>query len=89
MRRSHQHGAGILRPTKDCTDAQEPLKTPMHLVHPEHGAAMVFDIFGMAVCPSCSAIWYHDHKGTVLLDERKPPKRATPVPVKGRKPAKH
>src|SRR5258706_9086841 len=40
---------------------------PMHLIHPERGAAMVFDIYGMAVCPTCSAIWYRDHKGTVLL----------------------
>jgi len=31
---------------------------------------------------------HRDHKGTRLLDERKPPKRAKPVPVKGRKPAK-
>jgi hypothetical protein len=52
---------------------------PMHLVHPEHGKFMVFDIYGMAVCPSCAAIWYRDHKGTVLLKERKPPKRATPM----------
>lgn len=72
-----------------CTDTlEDPLKTPMHLVHPEHGAAMVFDIFGMAVCPSCAAIWHRDHKGTALLNERKPPKRARPVPVKGREPAK-
>jgi hypothetical protein len=27
----------------------------------------------VAVCPSCSAIWYRDHNGMVLLDERKPP----------------
>lgn len=74
---------------KSCIAAQEPLKTPMDLVHPEQGARMVFDIFGMAVCPSCAAIWYRDHKGTVLLDERKPPKRAPTVPVKRRKPAKH
>jgi len=66
---------------KDCADAlKDRLKTPMHLVHPEHGKFMVFDIYGMAVCPSCSAIWYRDHKGTVLLNDRKPPKRAMPVP---------
>ena len=73
---------------KDCIAAQEPLRTPMHLVHPEHSKFMVFDIYGMAVCPTCSAIWHRDHKGVVLLNERKPPKRAVPVPVKGRKPAK-
>lgn len=73
---------------KDCTDAQDPLKAPMHLVHPEHGALMVFDIFGIAVCPSCIAIWFRDRKGAVLITERKPPKRATVVPVKGRKPPK-
>ena len=28
---------------------------------------MVFNIHGMAVCPTCAAIWYRDHKGTVLL----------------------
>jgi len=79
--------------TKLCADcdraAHDPaFSNPMHLVHPEHGKFMVFDIYGMAVCPTCSAIWYRDHKGTVLLNERKPPKRAMPAPVKGRKPAK-
>ena len=49
---------------------------------------MVFDIYGMAVCPACTAIWYRDHKGTRLLHERKPPKRAMPMQIKGRKPAK-
>jgi putative SOS response-associated peptidase YedK len=75
---------------KECDRAaHDPaFSNPMHLVHPEHGKFMVFDIYGMAVCPTCSAIWYRDHKGTVLLNERKPPKRAMPVPVKGRKPAK-
>ena len=74
---------------KDCADAlEDPLRTPMHLVHPEHGKFMVFDIYGMAVCPTCAAIWYRDNTGTVLLDKRKSPKRATPVPVRGRKPAK-
>lgn len=38
--------------------------------------------------PLCAAIWYRDHKGTVLLNEQKPPKRALPMQVKGRKPAK-
>jgi hypothetical protein len=67
---------------KDCADAQEPLKTPTHLVHPEHGAPMVFDIFSIAVCPSCSAIWFRDRKCAVLM-ERTPPKRATAVRSEG------
>ena len=73
----------MTRLCKGCTDAQEPLKTLTYLVQPEHGAAMVFDIFGMAVCPTCAAIWYRDHNGTILLNEWKPPKRATTVLLKG------
>lgn len=60
----------------------------MHLVHPEHGAHMVFDIHGVAVCPSCNAMWFRDRKGAVLLRERKRPKRALAPPVTARKPPK-
>jgi hypothetical protein len=30
---------------------------PAHLVHPEHGAHMVFDVRGEAICPECGARW--------------------------------
>jgi hypothetical protein len=60
----------------------------MHLVHPEHGALMVFNISGVAVCPACRAMWYRDRKGVMLLNERKPPKRAAPVLVNERRPPK-
>jgi len=76
---------------KLCADcdraAHDPyFSNPMHLVHPEHGKFMVFDIYGMAVRPSCAAIC-RDHKGVVLL-ERKPPKQAQPAQIKRRKPPK-
>ena len=73
----------------DCDRAaHDPaFSNPMHLVHPEHGAAMVFDIFGMAVCATCGTRWMRERNHVVLV-ERKPPKRATPVVVKGRKPPK-
>lgn len=77
-----------LCPACDRAAHDSAVSNPMHLVRPEHGTAMVFDIYGMAVCPSCSAIWYRDHKGMVLLSERKPPGRAPAVPIKERKPAK-
>jgi hypothetical protein len=80
---------GMTKLCKDCADALKgPFNAPMHLVHPEHSAAMVFDIYGVAMCLSCTAIWYRDQKGVVLLNERKPPKRAMPLPVIGRKSAK-
>lgn len=34
---------------------------PTHLVHPEHGKAMVFNAWGLAICPDCGAAW---HRGT-------------------------
>lgn len=74
---------------KLCADcdraAHDPFfSNPSHVVHPECGKPGVFDIVGMAKCPKRAAIWYRHHKGTVLLNERKAPKRATPA----RKPAK-
>jgi hypothetical protein len=60
------------------------LKTPMHLVHPEHGAAMVFDIYGMAVCPSCRSDLVSRSQGHGTAQRADAAKRAMPV----RKPAK-
>jgi hypothetical protein len=30
---------------------------PIHLVHPEHGKRMVFDVRSEAVCPECRTHW--------------------------------
>jgi len=30
---------------------------PPHVVHPKHGAPLVFDVYGMAICPTCGARW--------------------------------
>jgi hypothetical protein len=48
---------------------------------------MVFDIRGEAICSTCGARWRRVRNHAVLV-ERKPPKRATPAQVEGRKPAK-
>jgi hypothetical protein len=29
-----------------------------HLVHPEHGKPMVFNAWGLAVCPDCGGAWH-------------------------------
>ena len=43
----------MIKLCKDCTDALENrLNTPTHLVYSNRGAAMVFDICGVAACPS-------------------------------------
>ena len=63
---------------KDCSSViANPLSTPMHLVHPEHGAHM-FDSFDVAVCPSCSTRWFRDHKGAVRMERRS--RRPWPFP---------
>ena len=40
---------------------------PLHLVHPEHGKRMVFDVRGQAVCPDCRALWRSTLANTVEL----------------------
>jgi hypothetical protein len=42
-------------------------KLPLHLVHPENGTPMVFDEYGMAVCPMCGAKWRRDPDRCVLV----------------------
>ena len=55
---------------KDCSGVvEDPLRKPMHLVHPEHGAHM-FDDFDVAVCPTCSTRWFRDQKGAVRMERR-------------------
>ena len=33
---------------------------PSHLVHVETGEHMLFDIYGLAVCPTCRTLWRRD-----------------------------
>lgn len=37
---------------------------PLHLVHPEHGKRMVFDVRGEAVCPECRTRWRATQRNT-------------------------
>lgn len=32
--------------------------SPGHLVHPEHGKPMVYDVRSRAKCPDCGTLWY-------------------------------
>lgn len=32
-------------------------RNPTHLVHPTGGEAMLFDVRGEAICPTCGARW--------------------------------
>jgi hypothetical protein len=57
-----------------ATRDDESSTLPLHLVHPENGKPMVFDEYGMAVCPTCGAKWRRDPDRCVLV--RKPPKTA-------------
>jgi hypothetical protein len=42
---------------------------PTHLVHPEHGKPMVFDVRGLAMCPdeNCRAIWHRGCDNAVSM----------------------
>lgn len=40
---------------------------PNHLVHPEHGKPMVFDVYGIALCPDCGARWRRGGDNAVVL----------------------
>jgi hypothetical protein len=50
-------------PCDECViTADHPhFRFPTHLVHPEHGKPMVFNVWSIAVCPDCGAAW---HRGT-------------------------
>lgn len=58
-------------PCDDCIyTAEHPIfRFPTHLVHPEHGKAMCFDVRGEAVCPDCGAVWRATVMNTVELQD--------------------
>jgi hypothetical protein len=39
----------------------------IHLVHPEHGKRMVFDVRGEAVCPDCHTRWRATRRNTAEI----------------------
>jgi hypothetical protein len=53
----------------DCVVASEDpiFNTPTHLVHPEHGRSMVFDVYCEAVCPDCGSVWRRGADNKVVL----------------------
>lgn len=42
--------------------------TPRHVVHPVHRKLGVFDVFGMAECPTCGAKWHRWKDGVKLVE---------------------
>jgi hypothetical protein len=54
---------------------------PAHLVRPKQSKLAVFDRYGMAVCPTCGAIWHRDRNRSVLVERQ----RVIPVLIKERK----
>lgn len=40
---------------------------PIHLVHPVHGKKMVFDPHGLAICPTCRAVWHSRCDNSVVF----------------------
>src|SRR6266404_5545637 len=56
-------------------------KRPAHLVHPQQSKLTAFDTYGIAVCPTCGAIWHRDRNRTVLFKRQ----RLIPVLIKERK----
>lgn len=48
------------RPCGTCVEtANDPLfNTPLHVVHPERGTPLLYDVRGVAVCRTCRAVWY-------------------------------
>lgn len=41
---------------------------PNHLVHPKDSTPMLFDIYGIAVCPVCRARWRSDRNVVSLVE---------------------
>ena len=75
-----------LCPACDRAAHDPAFRNPTHLTHREHGAAMVFDIYGEAVCPTCGARWRRERNDAVLLpSRRKSLERETPAPVTERR----
>ncbi len=40
---------------------------PMHVVHPEHGKPLVFDVRGEAICPDCGTRWRSKRDNSVEI----------------------
>jgi hypothetical protein len=45
---------------------------PTHLVHPEHGKRMVWDVPGETVCPDCSTVWRSLRDNTISIAASSP-----------------
>jgi hypothetical protein len=45
-----------------CTIVNEhPLGlAPRHVVNPHTGKRLVYDVYGLALCPTCGAVWHRD-----------------------------
>ena len=58
----------------------EHLIVPTHVVHPEHGKRMTFDVRGEAVCPTCGTRWRarRDNSFEIVVAAV-----ATPIPFPG------
>jgi hypothetical protein len=41
---------------------------PAHLVHPETGQHMMFDVHSHAKCPVCGAMWWRTHRRMKLME---------------------
>lgn len=46
----------------------QPIMKPTHLVHPVTGDAMLFDVRGEAVCPTCGARYRRTLNVVTLVD---------------------
>lgn len=40
---------------------------PNHLVHPRDGKPMLFDVYGLAICPDCLTGWYRGTDNAVVM----------------------
>ncbi len=43
-------------------------RNPRHLVNPQTGELMLFDIHGKAVCPDCGAVWHRLRNDLKLVE---------------------
>lgn len=44
-----------------------PIRFPTHLVHPEHGKPLVFDVRSEAVCPDCGTRWRRSNRDNSVV----------------------
>jgi hypothetical protein len=58
-----------VKPCSVCLtiDADPNFRFPTHLVHPEHGKRMVFNVWCIATCPDCGAAWHRGINNEVRL----------------------